>query len=187
MYRRKAITDLAHDYLKAHVREGDVCVDATVGHGQDTALLCHLVGSTGRVYGFDIQKEALDHAARRLEGDGLLPRCQLILESHEHLHAHVKDPRCIVFNFGYLPGGDHGIHTRRESSLKALESARQLLLPGGFMTLCIYSGKDSGFEEKESILAWLRALSPREFTVVLTDFINRPRNPPLLAVVEKHP
>lgn len=187
MYRRKAITDLAHDYLKAHVREGDVCVDATVGHGKDTALLCRLVGKTGRVYGFDIQEEALNHASRRLAEDGLLPRCQLILDSHEHLDTHVKDPRCIVFNFGYLPGGDHGIRTQRASSLQALEAARQLLLPGGFMTLCIYSGKDSGFEEKEAVLSWLKSLPPRAFTVVLTDFYNRPRNPPLFAVVEKHP
>lgn len=47
--------------IKEHIKEGDCCVDATAGNGNDTEFLCRLTGADGKVYAFDIQKAAVEH------------------------------------------------------------------------------------------------------------------------------
>ena len=69
------------------LREGDVAVDATMGNSGDTAFLCKLVGETGRVYAFDVQEEALERTAARLEAAGLRARATLILAGHETMRG----------------------------------------------------------------------------------------------------
>lgn len=55
----------------------------------------------------------------------------------------------ICFNFGYLPGGDHKLATTYQTSIEAIGKGLGILKHGGMMSLCIYSGGDTGFEEKE--------------------------------------
>ncbi len=57
------------DYLCGNVLESDTVVDATVGNGNDTLLLARLASF---VYGFDIQKEAINNT------DSLLKKVELI-------------------------------------------------------------------------------------------------------------
>ena len=59
-------TQLAHDLAGARLRPGDRAIDATVGNGHDTVVLAEKVGSGGRVFGFDIQAEAIAGAERRV-------------------------------------------------------------------------------------------------------------------------
>ena len=73
--RQLGVLDLAHQFLRAHVREGDTVIDATCGRGNDTKLLCALAGESGRVIGFDIQQDAIDSAYRSyhaLGGNGTI-------------------------------------------------------------------------------------------------------------------
>lgn len=51
---------ISRDIIYKYVKEGQTVIDCTVGNGNDTVLLAKLVGDTGKVYGFDIQKTALD-------------------------------------------------------------------------------------------------------------------------------
>ena len=53
------------------------------------------------------------------------------------------------------------------------------------MSLCIYSGGDTGFEEKETLLAFLKELSPGEYTVILQEYYNRKNHPPLPVLIFK--
>ena len=53
------------------------------------------------------------------------------------------------------------------------------------MSLCIYYGGDSGFEEKDALTAYLRTIDSKAFTVLLTEFWNRPNNPPIPAFILK--
>ena len=59
------------------------------------------------------------------------------------VYAEEETVSCITFNLGYLPGGDHSVATRADSSISAVESGLKLLKIGGLMTLCIYSGWDT--------------------------------------------
>ena len=176
---------VAHHFLEERVPKGGFCIDATAGRGNDTAFLCGLVGSEGRVIAFDIQQEAVNSTRVLLAEKGL--SAQVILDSHSHMdqYAEKETVDAIVFNFGYLPGGDHKIFTHPETSIAAIEAGLELLRPGGMMSLCIYYGGDSGFEEKNALLEYLRTIDSKKFTVLVTEFANRPNNPPIPAFILK--
>ena len=178
-------TILARNFIKDAIKEGAFVVDATVGRGFDTEYLCNLVGETGQVIGFDIQEEAIHSTKERLEQSGLLHRARLILDSHAQMENYIEKDSVdgMMFNFGYLPKGDHTIATKPESSIQAIETGLTLLKKGGVMSLCIYHGKDTGFEEKNAILDYLKTISHKNYTVIVTELYNRPNNPPIFAGV----
>lgn len=176
-------TLLARNFMKEAVKEGSLVVDATVGRGFDTAYLCKLVGEQGKVIGFDIQEEAIESAKERLKDENLQTPVQLILDSHANMGKYIEEESVdgIMFNFGYLPNGDHTIATKPESSIQAIENGLSLLKKGGVISLCIYHGKDTGFEERDAILEYLKTISHKKYTVVVTELYNRPNNPPIFA------
>lgn len=173
--------------VQEHIKPGDVCIDATMGNGNDTEFLCRAVGPSGRVIAFDVQEAALEHTRGRLFQNLEFVNYELHLESHEQLekYGEKESISAVLFNLGYLPGGDHKLATRPESSLRAMEAGLSLLKPGGIMSVCIYSGGDSGFEEKDAVLQWLRSLDPRHYLVLVTEYYNRPNHPPIPALVVK--
>lgn len=179
------VLSLVRGYWRAVVRRGDLCIDATAGRGHDTETLCELVGPEGKVLAFDIQAEAVAATRSRLAEAGLF--AEVILESHTEMakHAAPESVAAIVFNLGYLPRGDHGIATRPETTLQAIDVGLSLLRRGGIMTLCIYHGGDTGFAERDAVLAHLGALDAKRFTVLVTAFANRPNHPPMAALIVK--
>lgn len=182
------VTEWCRHFMEMQVSWGDLCIDATMGNGHDTEFLCRLVGETGHVLAFDIQTEAIEHTKDRLTKAGLLSRAELILQGHEHLleYADPASVSCIVFNFGYLPGGDHALATRADTSIQAIHQALALLKKGGLLSLCIYSGGDSGFEERDAILDELKVLDSRRYLVIKSDYYNRQNNPPIPVLVIKN-
>ena len=63
--------------------------------------------------------------------------------------------------------------------MAAVEQGLRLLKPGGVMSLCIYSGGDTGFAEKEALLGYLKRLPSEAYTVILSPYYNRRGDPPL--------
>lgn len=181
------ITEWCHHFIKEHVKDGDICIDATAGNGNDTQLLCELVGEDGKVIAFDIQAEAIANTEKRLEEHQLLDRADVILDSHVNMGNYVKEEvvSCIVFNFGYLPGGDHTLATKKETSIAAIHQGLRLLKKGGMMSLCIYSGGDSGFEERDAILEELKQLDSKRYLVIVSEYYNRPNHPPIPVLIIK--
>ena len=181
------ITSWVHHFLEDHVQPGDICIDATMGNGNDTALLSKLAGERGRVVAFDIQQMALDNTKEKLEKQGCPKNYELVLVSHENMgeYAEENTVSCITFNLGYLPGGDHAKATKGESSIRAIETGLKLLKKKGLMTVCIYSGGDSGFEEKEAVLSYIKGLNAKEFLVIVSEYANRPNNPPIPVLIIK--
>ena len=53
------------------------------------------------------------------------------------------------------------------------------------MTVCIYSGGDSGFEEKEAVLSYIRGLDYKKYLVIISEYANRPNNPPIPVLIIK--
>jgi SAM-dependent methyltransferase len=177
---------LSHLFLKARVQPWDRVADATCGNGHDTLFLARLVGEGGKVWAFDIQEEALANTRMLLEEEGCLARVELVAAGHERLAEFVEGPlKAVAFNLGYLPGGDKSIITRSHGTLAALEQAARLLIPGGVITVCVYTGHPGGDEEGEAVEKWAAALPPAEFNVWLGRQINRPSSAPYLLLVEK--
>gem|GEM_PF-31174 len=177
---------LARDILQRTLREGDTAVDATMGNGHDTLFLCGLVGSGGRVYAFDIQAAAAEATRARLAEAGMLDRARLYCTGHEHMAETVRGPvRAVVFNLGWLPGGDHAVTTRVTTTLQAAEQGLGLLSPGGVLTLCAYPGHPEGEREKEALERFFSALPPQKFNVLRHDFLNAGPGAPLCYAIQK--
>ena len=139
------ITQWCARFIKEQVQSGDICIEATMGNGNDT----------------------------------------LLLESHTNMDHYAKPDTvsCITFNLGYLPGGDHTKSTHANSSIEALSKSLVLLKKGGLISLCIYSGGDSGFEERDAVLDWLKDLDPHKYLVIRSDYYNRPNHPPIPVLI----
>lgn len=178
---------LAHEFLKAQVKEGDICIDCTAGRGNDTLFLCKLVGSSGKVIAFDIQSDAIESTKALIHENNFETVAEIHHESHENVdkYADENSVAAAVFNFGWLPGGDHKIHTQTASSVCAVEKCLKLLKHSGVMSLSIYYGRDTGFEEKESLLEYISQLPVKEYTVIVSEFVNRPNCPPISVRIYK--
>ena len=181
------ITDWVHSVLTASIEEGDFCIDATAGKGKDTLFLAGQVGESGRVLAFDIQKDAIEQAEKLIVENGCAARVNFVLSGHEHMdeYAEQDSAAVILFNLGYLPGGDHNLATKESTTLEAAEKGLSILKKQGVMCICIYSGGDSGFSEKEAVLCWAQNLPAKEYDVISCPFINKPNNPPLPLFIRK--
>jgi SAM-dependent methyltransferase len=155
---------LSHLFLRSFVSDGDHVVDATCGNGHDTLLLAGLVGTSGHVWGFDIQLQAITGTERKLAEAQLSGRVTLLLAGHEELAAHIVGPlHAVLFNLGYLPGGDRAIITRPESTITALNQVLKLLAAGGVVLVTVYPGHGGGSDEQTAVDRWAGELEPREF------------------------
>lgn len=181
------ITQWSAHFIEEQVKPGDFCIDATMGNGNDTLLLSRLCGESGQVLAFDIQEQALNHTRERLQKAAAPENYTLLLESHSHMsqYARPETVSCIVFNLGYLPGGDHSKATKSTTSITAMEQGLFLLKKGGLLSLCIYSGGDSGFQERDDVLTWLKQLDSHKYLVIRSDYYNRPNNPPIPVLIIK--
>ena len=173
--------------LKEHVQAGDICIDATAGRGRDTLFLAELVGEMGHVTAFDIQQEAIDSTKLLLAQHHMTGRTKVILDSHSNMKYYLQPETvsCIVFNFGWLPAGNHHIFTKKETSILAIQQGLELLKPDGIMTLILYYGKETGFAERDALLEFLPSLDSNLYTVVEMPFVNRQNCPPIPIVIFK--
>lgn len=185
--KKYQITEWCQHFIRYHVQQGDICIDATAGNGYDTLTLCEAVGDSGKVIAFDIQEMAVEHTIERLREYQMLHRAEVVLDSHVNMgkYAEEESVSCIVFNFGYLPGGSHRLATQKETSIQAVESGLRLLKKGGMMSLCIYSGGDSGFEERDALLRFLKGLNHKKYLAIVSEYYNRPNHPPIPAMILK--
>lgn len=185
----KRVIPFAHSLLETAVGPGDIAIDCTAGNGHDTVFLASLVGDSGHVYSFDIQKKALEKTAENLHEKDLFNRVQLIHDSHSNLKCHIPSEqhkvKAVIFNLGYLPGGDKTVVTRGETTIEAIEQALLLLSKGGIIAIVIYPGHEEGKTERDMVLHHLSTLDQKEVHVLKYEFINQKNNPPFVVVLEK--
>lgn len=181
--QRRALTQVAQQRISEVIAPGDVVIDATVGNGFDTCFLAEQVSPTGRVYGFDLQEQAIKSTQRRLE-DVDLNNVVLLQTSHAELQDHIQQPvKAAMFNLGYLPRSDHTIVTKAGTTIAALEQAQQRLVIGGMVTILAYRGHDGGPEEADAVESWLQG--QKNCTVERIDSQPMKSTSPVLFVVNK--
>lgn len=146
-------TSIAHHVLGTHLRDGDSAIDATAGNGFDTVFLASKVGESGRVHAFDIQAEAIANARKRVDSAGLGNRVTWHQADHGLLASLLPSGHfaAVVFNLGYLPGGEHSTTTRTPSTLAAIHAAALCLRPEGLLSVLCYPGHPEGAEESRMI------------------------------------
>ena len=177
---------LADECIERVVKSGDIAIDATMGNGHDTEKLARLVGENGHVYAFDVQEQAVNNTRTRLLEAGLAERATLHLASHDQMAELVLEPvRLVMFNLGWLPGGDKRITTRLESTLKAVNAALSLLLPMGVLCMCVYPGHEEGVRELQQLDRFFSSLQPQKFNCLRQTFINAGAGAPCCFIIQK--
>jgi len=177
---------LAQNFVAAVLGDGCLAVDATAGNGNDTLFLAGRVGTRGKVYAFDIQPTALDVTGTRLKEAGLQDRVVLIRVGHESMALHLAEPvDAFLFNLGYLPGGNHAVFTRPDTTVTALNTAVELLKPGGRIAVVVYTGHSGALDESRAVQDMAGSLDPQVFGVLKLQFANRAEHAPYLILIER--
>jgi len=184
---RISLVEAARQLIAPKLSSGDFAVDATVGNGHDTAFLLNRVQPDGRVYGFDIQAQALANARGKLGDHACLT---LLPHSHADMGKHIPpvvhgQVRAVMFNLGYLPGSDKQITTCPGSTLKALATACRLLAKGGIITVIAYPGHDGGANEAALVAKWQQQLDAALFKTSKLASVPGNCNAPILYGIAK--
>ncbi|GIQ70239.1 methyltransferase domain-containing protein [Xylanibacillus composti] len=186
-----SVLTYAHKLAERRVAAGETVIDATAGAGADTLALARMVGAKGKVYSFDIQQEALDRTRERLAQAGIAEHAvQLLLASHDEMR-HLLPASChgrvgaVLFNLGYLPGGNPDVITLPDSTIRALDQAFALLRPGGLLCVTVYPGHPGGEKEAAAVDDWFAQVDPEAGQSICYRMLNRRSAPYVLAVEKK--
>lgn len=171
---------LAHTFWKQLVHMDDTVVDATCGNGYDSHVLAKL--GVGKLFCFDIQERAIVITKTRLEG--YLERVTFVHGSHSTLKEALQglQPKLIVYNLGYLPGGDKSLTTELASTIESLHSAIECIAPGGAISITCYPGHKEGKIEEAAVVRFCQDLAPKEWTVSSHSWLNRSNHPHLIFI-----
>lgn len=187
---RISLAEIAHRAVGEVLGPGDIAIDATLGNGHDALFLAECVGQDGRVYGFDVQQQALVSSRQRLQQHGMLERVTMFQASHDAMmellplavHGRIK---AVMFNLGYLPGADKSVITKTETTLQAIEIACRLLRVGGVVTAMAYPGHTGGDQESWALETWCRQLDSGCFSFELVLSAHHQMTAPRLFVIRK--
>lgn len=172
------ITDLSHHIIEGYAREKKVAIDATLGNGGDCDFLCE---NFERVYAFEIQETAVEQYKLKEKKN-----VTIIHDSHSKMRDYIKEEvDIIIFNLGFLPGGDKNITTKVDSTMDAIKQSLNLLKNGAMLLIAVYVGHEEGAKESEELLAYLSQLPKALYGVMLHKVINRSESSPYLLVIEK--
>jgi len=179
----------SHEHWKDILLPSDSAIDATCGNGHDTLFLAKLL-PLGKLFCFDIQKKAIINTFSILKeklGEKNLKNVFFINDSHIDFSAISKSSpiKLIVYNLGYLPGGDKTITTKTSSSLVSIENALKTIIKGGAISITCYPGHFEGLKESEAITNMLSSLDPKDFNIISYRHPNK-KTAPHLFFIKKH-
>lgn len=172
------ISNLSHFIIKNFLENKSIAIDGTLGNGFDTDFLSE---NFEKVYSFEIQKEACDTYKEKNREN-----VEVINDSHHLFKNYINEEvDCIMYNLGFLPGGDKGVTTMHTTSLESIKIGLEMLKSGGIMTICIYKGHYEAKIEESYILSYLTALPKSKYGVMSHNYLNRAETAPSLVVIEK--
>lgn len=150
----KSILNMVKKIIKENVTTKDYVVDMTIGNGFDTL---YLANTSKHVFGFDIQKLAINNTTNLLENNNI-KNYTLFLSSHVNintlLHDYTNNIKLILFNLGYLPCGDKTITTNHLTTLNALINSLNMLSKDGLILIVFYPHPE-GKKEEQVVLNYL--------------------------------
>jgi methylase of polypeptide subunit release factors len=174
----------AHALWAKVLSPNDSCLDATCGNGHDTLALARMLPQ-GQIFAFDLQEAAIEKTRQRLIQAGLEARATLFLKSHESFPDILPQSlQLIVYNLGYLPGGDKSLTTQSAITLKSLQNALPLLKKGGMIFITLYPGHPEGEIEAKTVLEFVKELPKDVWSVRHERFSTKATAPSVLYFVK---
>lgn len=179
----------AQSLWKNRLNVGDQVIDATCGNGKDTLVLAGLCLSPtkGKLYTIDIQIDAIEKSRRLLKehlDSALMERITFIHGSHAAFPEEIafKSVKAVIYNLGYLPGGDKSKTTLYESTIESLSKALILIQDDGFICVTCYPGHAEGKKEEEKVLQFASELDSKDWECSHHRWINRKASPNVLII-----
>lgn len=179
--------DLVHNYLSRVLKKGDCAIDATCGNGHDTLFLVEqcLTENEGYILSMDIQRDALQAAEKKISEffpKEIEKRVTFFHGCHSNFPITlIKNPiKAIVYNLGYLPGGDKSITTHANTTIQSIEAACDLIDNNGIISITCYPGHPEGLIEEELILNYISKLSSFDWNCCYHQWPNRRKSPSLV-------
>ncbi|MEC7838837.1 MAG: class I SAM-dependent methyltransferase [Chlamydiota bacterium] len=181
--------DVSHAYICEIINVGDIAVDATCGNGHDTLFLAEwcLSESSGAVYSIDIQSSAIEEAKRNTEqniAEGIKKRIHYLQQCHSSFPTEIcsGSVKVVMYNLGYLPGGNKSLTTQVDTTIKSIRAALDLVTPGGIICVTCYPGHQEGENEEKAILKFVSELDPKQWSCCHHRWCNRTKSPSLLLI-----
>ena len=193
-------TELALHLVRPYVTPDSAVIDATCGNGHDTLALAEM--GPAQLYAFDIQEQAVRATTELLQRRGYSKsiadgRITVCCQAHEQMGTVVPggdgpDPgdggapvRAVIFNLGYLPGGNKEQTTCADSTLAALRAAMELLATDGVICITMYSGHPEGKREKAALLEFASALDAGKWHTAYVSMPNQKHDPPEILLITR--
>ena len=168
-----------HKYIKPLIHNTDVVADMTVGNGNDALYLCSLAQ---KVYGFDIQEEAINNTKDKTKD---YTNLILIKDNHINIDKYIKEKiKLFIFNLGYLPNSESKIITNKDDTLLAFIKAYDYLLDGGYIIITFYLGHQGGKDEYYLLDKYIR-----DSNLNIIDIYKEKKkiNEPITYIIKKRP
>ena len=116
----------------------------------------------------------------------MVNKVKLIHDSHENIDKYVEDKvDGVIFNLGYLPGGNKEITTKADSTIIALEKILKRLKPEGIVILILYPGHAEGLNEEKRLIEYINSLDQKKYIGIKLQYLNRINNSPYPLLIEK--
>ena len=193
--------DIAQKHWGKLLKPGDIVMDATTGNGHDTLNLVRQISwfGGGILIACDIQPFAIDSSKGLLreqldmtihEENATRWTCipnnldrreagSVILNWNVGCHLDLmkgqmpSTVKLVVFNLGYLPGGNKSITTLSSVTIATLQEATEVLEPGGCVSITCYPGHEEGEAEQQAVVSFAAALPQQRFSCYWHQWINQ--------------
>lgn len=164
----------------------DTIIDMTLGNGKDAFNLLSKYQSSF-LYGFDIQQTAVDTSKNYLLEKFPESRFSLICDNHINIKNYLdKKADLVIYNLGYLPGGDKSIKTGSSSTIKSLKIIlNEFLNLNGLVFITAYTGHPGGEEEYDELIKYINQLDQKKYNAINFNYINQKNHPPKLIAIER--
>ena len=155
---RTPLYRLAQQWLLPALTQPGYAIDATCGNGNDLLFLCESMGSSDEAIGIDKQAIAIENTREKLATAGFHPNlfhsnhsevCSLLTEYR------INPVKAAIFNLGYLPGGDHAVITKPESTIAALRAIVERTTSLSRIAVVAYRGHPGGRDEASAVRTYL--------------------------------
>ena len=173
---QKSILNKTHQIIDLSLREKDIVIDATIGNGQDSLFISNYI-KKGHLYGFDIQNIAIEHTKKLLDENNF-NNYTLILRNHKFIKQELSDltnkVSLIIYNLGYLPGGNKNITTTYQDTIYSIKEGINLLNNKGIILITVYPGHKEGLKESNEINKFLKENNINYHIYRNTDKVDAP-------------
>ncbi len=187
-----------HLFWLDKLKTAEYIVDTTCGNGYDTIFLYEHMNNNASLLAIDIQEVAVLKTKEKIKElrNNNTETFKNFSQEEKKIFFRQGDHKevlktsgfpwydLVVFNLGYLPGGDHTFHTKGVNTCKAIETALLKIKSGGLLTLVAYPGTEEGRDEQLRVEMFLSSLPQASWDVSCWQPINQINYPPILYIVK---